>query len=169
MDVPADLVALGVVRGAFGVKGWVRIQPFGAETTLQSTRLWWLQQPDGQAKRLAVTEVKPHSGALLAKWDGCESPELADTLKGATIAVPRSAFPALPEGEVYWVDLIGARVINRNGTELGTVTALSSNGAQDLLEVTGESGTLLVPMVPSYVESVDVAAREVRVDWEADW
>jgi ribosomal 30S subunit maturation factor RimM len=37
------------------------------------------------------------------------------------------------------------------------------------LEVTGDSGTLLVPMVPSYVDSVDVAARQVRVDWEADW
>lgn len=169
MDVPADLVALGVVRGAYGVKGWVRIQPFGTDTTLQSTRTWWLQQPDGRVQRLAVNEVKPHSGAVLAKWDGCDSPELADTLKGATIAVPRSAFPPLPEGEVYWVDLIGARVINRGGTELGRVTALSSNGAQDLLEVTGSNGTLLVPMVPSYVESVDVAAREVRVDWEADW
>jgi ribosomal 30S subunit maturation factor RimM len=28
---------------------------------------------------------------------------------------------------------------------------------------------LLVPMVPSYIESVDVAAREVRVDWDVDW
>jgi 16S rRNA processing protein RimM len=169
MDVPADLVALGVVRGAYGVKGWVRIQPYGTDTTLQSTRSWWLLQPDGRAQRLAVTEVKPHSGTVLAKWDGCDSPELADALKGAMVAVPRSEFPALPDGEVYWVDLIGARVINRSGTELGTVTALSNNGAQDLLEVTGSNGTLLVPMVPSYVESVDVAAREVRVDWEADW
>jgi 16S rRNA processing protein RimM len=169
MDVPADLVALGVVRGAYGVKGWVRIQPYGTDTTLQATRSWWLQQPHGQAQRLAVSEVKRHSGTVLAKWVGCESPELADALKGATVAVPRSEFPPLPEGEVYWVDLIGARVINRNGAELGTVTALSNNGAQDLLEVTGGSGTLLVPMVPSYVESVDVAAHEVRVDWEADW
>ncbi len=169
MDVPADRVALGVVRGAYGVKGWVRVQPLGTDATLQSARCWWLQQPDGRAQRLAVVEVKRHSGALLAKWEGCDTPEQADALKGATIAVPRSEFPPLPEGEVYWVDLIGARVINRSGTELGKVTALSSNGAQDLLEVQGSEGTLLVPMVPSYLESVDVAAREVRVDWEADW
>lgn len=168
MDVPADLVALGVVRGAYGVKGWVRIQPLGTDATLLATRAWWLQR-DGRTQALSLTDVKRHSGAVLAKWGGCDTPELADTLKGATIAVARSQFPPLPEGEVYWVDLIGARVINRSGIELGTVSGLSSNGAQDLLEVKGTEGTLLVPMVPSYVESVDVAAREVRVDWEADW
>jgi 16S rRNA processing protein RimM len=169
MDVPPDLVALGVVRGAYGVKGWVRIQPLGTDATLQSARPWWLQLQGGGVRELTVSGVKPHSGVLLAKWDGCETPELADQLKGATVAVARSQFPALPAGEVYWVDLIGARVVNRSGTELGTVAGLSSNGAQDLLEVRGAGGTLLVPMVPSYVESVDVAAREVRVDWEADW
>ncbi len=168
MDVPADLVALGVVRGAYGVKGWVRIQPLGTDATLLATRPWWLQHGAG-TRQLAVTEAKRHSGTVLAKWDGCESPELADTLKGATIAVSRSQFPPLPEGEVYWVDLIGARVVNRRGVALGTVAGLSSNGAQDLLEVNGPDGTLLVPMVPSYVESVDLAAREVRGDWEADW
>ncbi len=169
MHVPPDLVALGVVRGAYGVKGWVRIQPLGTEGTLQSARPWWLQLQDGGVQELKVSGVKPHSGTLLAKWEGCETPELADALKGATVAVARSQFPALPEGEVYWVDLIGARVVNRSGIELGVVSGLTSNGAQDLLEVKRAEGTLLVPMVPSYVESVDVAAREVRVDWEIGW
>jgi 16S rRNA processing protein RimM len=67
------------------------------------------------------------------------------------------------------VDVIGARVVNRQGVELGTVSGLTRNGAQDLLQVQGSDGMLLVPMVPSYIESVDVAAREVRVDWDVDW
>jgi len=169
MAAPADLVALGVVRGAFGVQGWVRIQPLGTDATLHATRAWWLQQPERAEQALDLTGVKRHSGALLAKWQGCDSPETADTFKGATIAVSRSQFPPLPEGEFYWVDVIGARVVNRQGVELGTVSGLTSNGAQDLLQVQGGDGVLLMPMVPSYIESVDVAAREVRVDWDVDW
>lgn len=168
-EVPQDLVDLGIVRGAYGVKGWVRIQPFDAQATvLGSTRGWWLRAPAG-IRRVQVTGSRPHAGLLVAKWIGFEQPEPIDALKGATVAVPRSAFPVLPDGEYYWTDLIGARVLNRQAQELGTVTALANNGAQDLLQVDGSAGTLLVPMVPAYVDAVDVAARVIRVDWEADW
>lgn len=165
---PPDLVALGAVRGAYGVKGWVRIEPLGSDVTLLAVRAWWLQWKQTTTE-LSVSAVRRHGGALLAKWEGCDTPEAADALKGATVAVARSKFPPLAPGEYYWVDLIGAQVVNRGGLRLGRVTGLRSNGAQDLLEVSGAEGTLLVPVVPSYVESVDTKARLVRVDWEPDW
>ncbi len=105
-EVPQDLVDLGVVRGAYGVKGWVRIQPFDAQAAvLGSTRCWWLRAPAG-IRRVQVTGSRPHSGLLVAKWTGFEQPEPIDALNGATVAVPRSAFPVLPDGEYYWTDLI---------------------------------------------------------------
>ncbi len=157
------------MRGAYGVKGWVRIQPFDSEAAvLAGASRWWLMRP-GRLELLQVTGSRRHSGALLAKWQGWDSPEAVDAVKGATVAVPRSEFPPLPEGEFYWTDLIGARVLNRQGEVLGTVAALASNGVQDLLQVEGEGATLLVPMVPVYVDAVDVGARVIRVDWQADW
>ncbi len=170
--VPPDLVPLGAVRGAFGVKGWARIEPFGPADTLLAVRDWWLQAADGSVCRLGSTAARRHGAAVLGKWEGCESPEAADRLKGSTVAVARSRFPPLPPGEIYWVDLIGARVINRRGRVLGTVQALASNGAQDLLQVEvadGDGPAILVPMVECYVDAVDLAAREIRVDWEPDW
>lgn len=160
---------LGAVRGAYGVKGWARVQPFDADATvLSASRHWWLRHGD-RVEPLDVTASRRHSGALLAKWDGWETPEAVDALRGATVAVPRSAFPPLPAGEYYWTDLIGARVVNREAVELGTVQALASNGAQDLLEVVSAQGTTLVPLVPVYVDEVDLAARLIRVDWQQDW
>jgi 16S rRNA processing protein RimM len=163
------LVELGAVRGAYGVKGWVKIAPFDADAeVLRATRNWWLLR-DGARERLAVTAVRRHAALLLAKWEGCDSPEAADAMRGATIAVARDQFPALAPGRYYWVDLIGARVVNRRGVELGEVQGLRSNGAQDLLEVRGAGSTLLVPMVDAYVDRIDPARRRIEVDWEADW
>jgi len=163
------LVELGAVRGAYGVKGWVRIAPYDAEAeVLRATRNWWLLQ-QGAPRQLAVSAVRRHAGLLLAKWEGCDSPEAADALKGATIAVARGDFPALAPGQYYWVDLIGARVVNRCGVELGKVRGLRSNGAQDLLEIGGTGPTLLVPLVQTYVDRIDPAQRRIDVDWEADW
>lgn len=169
---PNDLVELGTVRGAYGLRGWARIAPFSVDAeVLRKTRNWWLLRA-GVAQKLNLTAVRPHGALLVAKWDGVDTPEAAEALKRAAIAVARSDFPALPAGEFYWVDLIGARVVNRSGVELGKVGGLRSNGAQDLLEVLGpgESGTsLLVPMIDRYVDRIDVEQKLVTVDWEMDW
>lgn len=167
--MPADLVELGAVRGAYGVNGWARIQPFDAEAAvLRVAKRWWLQGK-GRITALDVTAVRRHGANLLVKWQGWDVPEPVDALRGASVSVPRSEFPSLPAGEYYWSDLVGAQVINRDGLQLGLVQALANNGAHDLLQIEGSTGTMLVPLVPAYVDSVDVAARVIRVDWQADW
>ena len=168
-DVPADLVDLGAVRGAYGVKGWARIEPFDRQAdVLRGASVWWVVQ-GSQRHSVDVEALKRHGSLILAKWRGFDVPEAIDRIKGATVAVPRSQFPALAAGEFYWVDLIGLEVVNREHQVLGRVAAMASNGAQELLQVEGAEGALLVPMVPAYVDEVDLAARRIRVDWQPDW
>lgn len=165
---PADLVELGVLRGAYGVKGWVRVQPHSAPAeVLRTCRNWWLLgEPPA---RVEVSAVRTQGAALVAKLQGCETPEQAERLRGARVGVSRAEFPPPGDGEVYWVDLIGARVINRGGEELGVVTGVLSSGAQDLLQIGSGERSLLVPWVARHVDEFDPAQRVVKVDWEADW
>jgi len=100
---------------------------------LRSTRRWWLVSSEG-TRRLEVSAVRRQGAGLVAKWAGCDSPEAAEALKGAQVAVARCDFPRLGKGEYYWVDLIGLRVINRSERELGTVKGLRPSAAHDLLE-----------------------------------
>ncbi|SPJ17548.1 Ribosome maturation factor RimM [Burkholderiales bacterium] len=179
--VPPDLVTLGILRGAYGLQGWIHVQPYSGEAeVLRATRRWWLLRPEADGSSgdptaaLQVTELRTQGAGLVAKWRGCEDPEAAQALKGWRIAVSRSDFPRLPQGQFYWVDLIGALVVNRSGLQLGVVRALRNNGAHDLLEVERESASaatrpLLIPMVEAYVDGVDLAARRIRVDWDAQW
>ena len=108
---------------------------------------------------------------MLVKWVGCESKEQADAWKGATLAVSRSEFPPLRDGEYYWTDLLGCQVINRDGAQLGVVSGLRESPGRQWLEVSKGPGgePMLIPLVEQYVEAVDPLARRVQVDWQEDW
>lgn len=166
---PSDLIELGAVHGAYGLKGWVRITPYTADAAvLRGTERWWVRK-DESVRALEVVGARRHSGTLLAKWRDCETPEAADAYRGAKILVARSDFPPAPQGSYYWADLIGARVVNRAGEELGVVSALRNNGAQDVLEVMSGATLRLVPLVESYVDRIDIVGHRIDVDWQADW
>lgn len=182
--IALDLVELGWLRGAYGLRGWTHVQPYTSDgEVLRATRKWWLLRPGAATHAqnaqgpVEVTGVRTQGAGLVAKWRGCDNREAAQAFKGWRVGVSRAAFPPLPEGQYYWADLIGAEVINRSGQWLGIVRGLRSNGAQDVLEVerTGAresaSSPILIPMVAAYVEAVELAKTKklIRVDWEAQW
>ena len=170
---PADLIELGAVRGAYGIRGWARIAPHSTDGgVLEAVREWWILR-DSDRQCVTVEGCRRHGAAILAKWPGCESKESADALRGARVAVARQAFPPLPEGEHYLGDLLGSRVVNRAGEMLGEVSGLRANEAAGVrrqwLEVADGGETHLIPLVEQYVDEVDAAGRLVRVDWQRDW
>jgi 16S rRNA processing protein RimM len=170
---PDDLIGLGAVRGAYGVKGWVRVAPFAADgDVLEAVSQWWIVRA-GQPQCVQIEDRRRHGASILAKWPGCETKEAADALKGATVAVERGKFPALPEGMHYLSDVLGSRVVNRAGETLGEVSGLRASEVAGVLrqwlEVTDGAGTHLIPLVEQYVDAVDAATKTVRVDWQRGW
>ncbi len=141
------------------MRGWLRVVVDEPEL-LAAAPVWWI---GGNAR--AVKESKPHSGTLLARLEGIETPEEARRLKGKAVSIPR---PEAGDGRYYWDDLVGLEVVNSQGLVLGVVKAMSSNGAHDVMEVAGER-TRLLPFVPVYVKHVDLQKKRIDVEWEADW
>jgi 16S rRNA processing protein RimM len=164
---------MGRVAGPYGVRGFVRIQVY--TETLDSLLDFeeWLVGRQGGWEHRKVLEADVHGGGLVARFEGINTPEAARVLRGSDVAILRGDLPAPEEDEVYWIDLIGCAVINREGTELGQVTNLLATGANDVLVVVAGSGEVrverLIPYVAQVVESVDVPARSIRVDWGEDF
>jgi 16S rRNA processing protein RimM len=153
------LIDFGRVAGSYGVRGWMKVAVDDPEM-LVAQPAWWL---DGRERR--VEETKLHSGKLLAKLDGIDTPEEARRYKGKTVQIPR---PEAGEGRYYWDDLIGLEVVNAQGQVLGVVKGMFSNGAHDVAELSGDKPRLL-PWVPVVVKKVDLPERRVEVEWGADW
>lgn len=186
--LPADAVELGRFLDAWGVKGWVHIQPHSADTrALFESPDWFLLPPEARFARgfsafpgpvrVHVAEIKVHSDGIVARLEGVVDRSGAEALKGARIHVPRSAFPAAADGEYYWVDLIGLDVVNREGVHLGVVRDLIPTGPTSVLvmeyteTVDGveKAAERMVPFVAAYIDDVDLNARRITADWQTDY
>ena len=133
-----------------------------------------------QRRHIVHRDIKP--GNIIFVWGravladvglAVDDRDAALALKGARLFVPRADFPALPEGEYYWVDLIGLRVVNREGAELGEVQGVMDNGAQAVLIVRtieqGKERERLIPFVGVYIDDVRLDEGVIAVDWQADY
>jgi 16S rRNA processing protein RimM len=176
---PDAIVVMARVLAPHGVHGWVRIRPFtGSPVALQKYERWWLKLAGSTAWReVTCAAARVHSGGLVAKLDGFTTREAALALRGAEIGVPRAAMPALEQDEIYWTDLIGFNVVNREGVALGKVLAVEEYGADPVLRVgapdglfaSGTAAQMLIPFVAAHVERVDRPAGRIEVDWQADY
>ena len=122
---------------------------------------------------LRVREAKEHSDTIVASAHEVDDRNAAEALKGARVFIPRSSFPTAGTDEYYWVDLIGLDVVNREGVALGQVRELLSTGPQTVLVLEyaqdGKVQERMIPFVSAYVDSVDLPARRITVDWQPDY
>jgi len=161
---------VGRVGGAYGVAGAIRVtSATHPKDNILHYRPWWLGSA-GTFRPVTLEALERHGESFVARLAGVADRDAAQALKGSEVAVPRSALPALESGrEYYWRDLIGAAVVNADGTVLGSVRELIDTGAHDVLVVApagaGERD-VLIPFVGAFVTGVDTAAAEIRVDWQ---
>jgi 16S rRNA processing protein RimM len=165
---------MGRVIGPYGVQGWIKARTFTASPDgLLAHRAWWLAANAGGWREFAVLEARVHADALVARLDGMNRREEAAPWRGAAIGVPRGSLPAPTAGEVYLVDLVGLAVINRSGVRLGRVGSVLDTGAHPVLRVAaegpGDAGERLIPLVPTYVDAIDIAGGRIVVDWQPDY
>ena len=156
------------ITGPFGVKGWVKLQPLTeAPGSLVDYAAWWIDGPGGW-KRCEVERAQVQGGMVAAKLKGCDDRDEAMHYRGREVAISRAEFPEPGENEFYWADLIGLKVVNVKGEDLGTVSRVLETGANDVLVVDGERERL-IPFVEQVVQQVDLAGRVIRVDWGSDY
>jgi 16S rRNA processing protein RimM len=164
---------MGRVVAPWGVRGWLKIEPFTDETeALLDYPAWWLAPAGTQHRLLRLEQGRRHGAMLLAKLEGIESPEQGAAYRGAEVAVPREALPQEGANEVYWDDLVGCGVVNRSGEALGAVIGVADFGAHAILRVAPAvegARERLIPFVPAYIDAVDLEARRIDVDWQADY
>ena len=133
-----DLILVGRVAGAFGVKGEVRITSFTADP-LALVDYKTLLREDG-TPALTLTGGRPAKGGVVARAAEVATREAAEALRGLKLHVPRAVLPEPDEDEFYLHDLIGLEVVSLEGERLGRVKSVRDFGAGDLLEVAPPAG-----------------------------
>lgn len=123
-------VTLAAIAGAHGVTGEVRLKLFGeGVAALKRYRAF-------NDSSLTLEKLKDDGkGGAIARFAEVADRTAAEKLRGTTLTVPRSALPALADGEYYHADLIGLPAVSTTGEALGECIAVENFGAGDVLEI----------------------------------
>lgn len=147
LQAPEDLVELGRIVSAYGVKGWVKVQPHSAQgVVLRAAPVWWLSPPlspsadpsllpsPTKLSPYPVKQSRPQGSTVVADLEGIADRDLAESMRGYAIYVSRQYFPKVQPDEFYWVDLVGCYVFTDSAL-VGVVDEVLDNGAHAILRV----------------------------------
>lgn len=153
-------LSVGKLVGIFGVKGELKCVPNSlGESTIAAGREFACR-PDGEGERLHCTSARKHHERLVVAFAGVSTVERARELVGCELYSEAGEIELGP-GEYLDRDLIGLRLLDENGRELGTVVDVQHLPAQDCL-VVGPSRAL-VPLVRAFSPVVDLAAGTIAM------
>ena len=160
----AGRVLLGVITGAHGVRGAVRLKSFTG--TPEAIAAYGAVGLGDTGREAVIRTLRPAGEDFIAVLDGVTDRNAAEALKGCHLHVARDRLPAPAADEVYVGDMIGLQVYLRDGSLLGEVAAVMDFGAGDLLEIRSAARrhTIMIPFVSAMVPEVDVARRRIVVD-----
>ena len=162
-------IIVGRFGSPFGVKGWIKLQSFtDPEDNLLDYKCWYWSNQDNWISIEHDDHVR-HGKGWIVHLVGYDSPEAVRFLAGNDVAVARSEFPPLAEGEFYLNDLLGFSAVNLQGIELGTITGFIDSGAHELLVITGTKEHL-VPLIKGvFFKSIDKPKQQVIIDWDPEF
>ncbi len=176
-DEAPEKIVLGRITGVYGVKGWVKVFSYTEPMEAIVDYSPWLIRAENR-KNAPWTKVKlkagkRHAKTVVARLEHCNDRDEAMSYIGTEIAIELEQLEALKgKDEYYWRDLLGLRVVNQQGIELGVVKSLMETGANDVLVVFSEAENKerLIPWVMhNAIIAVDLEKGTIEVDWDADF
>ncbi len=159
---------LGRFGAAHGVRGWLYLNSFTDPIDNIFNYPKWLVQHCDQWQTLHVEQKKIHNEKCLVKIQEINDRELARQYTHNNIAIPRTSLAPLADGDYYWQDLIGTKVITQEGISLGTIQSLMATGSNDVLVIIG-TRKHLVPYIDDILIKIDITKKEMIVDWDPDF
>lgn len=177
---PDDLIQVGRILDAWGVKGWFKVQAYSSQPdAIFNAKHWYLKNdgPKPSRQTLKMLSVREHGEGIVASADGVKDRSGAEALRGFELWISRTDFPRTTDGEYYWIDLIGLDVINRENQALGRVIGLIETGPHAVLRIlppgveepAKPDQERLIPFVEAFVDDVSLQDKRIRVDWGVDF
>lgn len=122
------------------------------------------EKPSRSLPPLTIETVRPYRRGFLVKFTGVGDRTAADRLRGLYLLRPFDTVDDLAEGEVFYHELLGAKVMTRDGDDLGEIYEVFPVKPSDLLQVMGPAGEVMIPFTREIVVDFDRDRRRVTVN-----
>lgn len=152
-----EYLEAGKILNTFGIRGEVKLEPWcDSAEFLKKIKTLYI---DGTPRR--VLSAKVHKGMLIVLFEGVEDVNAAMLLKNKIVHFARKDV-RLPKGRFFLADIMGARVVDESGREVGTLTDVIELPRGRVFVVTGEEEHT-IPDVPEFIKEINAEEKTVRV------
>ncbi len=149
-----DLIEIARITGPKGLKGKMWITPYG--DSFERFRHYTHLRIGRQGEPRKILGLSRHKGRYLLDLEGITDIGQVEAVKGEPLYITREQLEPLGEDEYYWHDLIGMRVVDTQGKELGKVVKIFSTGSNDVYVVD--------PVKQYYIPATTDVIREVSLE-----
>lgn len=159
-----DLVSIGVIRGAYGLRGEVKVAPLtDFPERFNKMENVFVVGPEGRTL-MTVENTRTSNQTFLFKFREVDSREIAEGLRGQHLMVPENEVYPLPEGSYYHFQLKGLQVYDQELGYLGILQDVLETGANDVYSIKSEKfGVVLIPAIKDVVLQVDLQKGEMQI------
>ncbi|MDF1683584.1 MAG: ribosome maturation factor RimM [Legionellaceae bacterium] len=168
-ELELEHVVVGKFGRPQGIKGLVRVTSFTEPRENVLDYPHWFMQLRGVWHEIKHTHDSIMPQHLVTRIDGYATREQVAELTNVPIAVSKTALPPLKNGEFYWHQLIGMKVVHKQGQMLGTVESLFATGSNDVLVVVGEKRRLIPYLMDDVIQTIDTDHGVITVCWDVDF
>lgn len=160
---PRDALRVGVVTRAHGLSGELEVRLDWADSrALLAAPEVVLEDAAGRRERRAVSAARRTPKGVLLALAGVTDRDAAEERRGRSVLVPRGLLPELAPGEYYLSDLVGARVVDSAGTEIGTVSEIQMYPSVDAVVIDAPSGMRWEqPLLDEWIARVELEERRI--------
>jgi len=159
-----DLFVFGEIVKTHGLKGCLKALSFlESQNILDGLDFVYLESKSGQKCRYEIKTIDPKGKFLFLELADISDVDLAQTLVGSKLLLPREMLGDLPEDEYYWRDIIGLDVYTPEGRHLGRIESIFPTGSNDVYVCRGTYGELLIPAIADAIDKIDLVARRIIV------
>lgn len=141
-NLDKDLILVGVVNSAHGIRGDLVIKCFGNDPKDLFKRPVF----DKEGNIVALTKVGSlKKDSVICRIEGCLNRNKAETMKGMQLFCLRSDLPDIKSDKEFYIhDLKNSCVKDEEGVMVGVVNDVANYGAGDIIEIKFTDGQLLM-------------------------
>ena len=148
-------IEIGKVIGAFGIRGYLKVETFLLKTKSITKMKSIFFEKDN--KFLKLSFIREYKGNAIISLKNVNDRNEAESLIGKKLFTKREHFPLLKNNEYYLTDLLGFVVKKTNGAKLGIIKDIKNFGAEDLFEVYAKNKkSFFLPLNKDNIGEIDM-------------
>jgi 16S rRNA processing protein RimM len=151
-----ELLEIGRILRCHGLAGRLKVLSYiESQDMLDNLPEVFVGRRSGEAVPFSVEVVEPGRESFILKLGGIEDRDAAGKLIRSSVWIPSEKMQKLPEGEYYWTEIIGLRVVTEEGQALGRIEAVFPTGSNDVYVCRSAEKEILLPAIDDVVRKID--------------